>query len=78
VPGGKIGYRGVDIVGKDALVPTSHWAVGRLPKTKQIAIRINDSPPVVMSVEQAREIATALKSEVHGATVARLVRGPGR
>jgi hypothetical protein len=63
---------------KDALVPTSYWAVGRLPETGQVAIKINDSPPVVMSVEQAREIAAALKSEAHQATVARLMRAPER
>jgi len=63
---------------KDALIALSYWAVGRLPETGQVAIRINDSPPVVMSVEHAKEIAAALKSEAHDATVARLMRGPER
>ncbi len=63
---------------KDTLVPVSHWAVGQEQRTGQVAIRINDSPPVVMSVEHAREIAAALKSEAHEATVERLTRAPQR
>jgi hypothetical protein len=55
-------------MGKDTLVALSYWAVGRLPETGQVAIRINDSPPVVLSVEHAEEIAAALKSEAHEAT----------
>ncbi len=63
---------------KDSPVPVSYWAVGRPPETGKVAIKINDSPPVVMSVEHAREFAAALKSEAHEATVARLTRAPER
>lgn len=48
----------------EALVPVSFWAVGRLAETSQVAIRLNDLPPIFMSVEIAREIAVALKAEV--------------
>lgn len=58
---------------KDALVPVSFWAVGRVAETAQVAIKFNDLPPILMSVENAREIAAALKSEAHASAVARLM-----
>ena len=61
---------------KDGLVPVAFWAVGRLAETSQVAIKINDLPPVLMSAEQAKEIAAALKSEVHASAVARAMRSP--
>jgi hypothetical protein len=63
---------------KDTLVPVSYWAVGRLPETSQVAIKLNDLPPIHMSAENAREIAAALKSEAHASTVARLMKAPER
>jgi hypothetical protein len=59
---------------KDELASVSFWAVGRLPKTAHVAIKINDFPPIVMSPEEAREIAAALKGEAHASTVARVVQ----
>jgi hypothetical protein len=44
--------------------PLSFWAVARLTDTSQVAIKLNDLPPVLMSLEDAREIATALKLEI--------------
>ena len=44
--------------------PVSFWAVGKLAETSQVAIKINDLPPVVMSAEDAREFAAAVNAEL--------------
>jgi hypothetical protein len=45
-----------------ALLQITYWAVGRVPDTSQVAILLNDSP-FLMSVEDARQLATALNGE---------------
>jgi hypothetical protein len=49
---------------KGALATISFWAVGRRADTSQIAMKLNDFPPVLMSLESAREIAAALRLEI--------------
>ena len=53
-----------------AFTRVSSWAVGRLADTLEIAIRLNDFSPILMSVADAKEIAAALNSEAE--SVARL------
>jgi hypothetical protein len=48
----------------EAIAPVSFWAVGKLAETSQVAIKINDLPPVVMSAEDAREFAAAVNAEL--------------
>jgi hypothetical protein len=40
----------------EAIAPVSFWAVGKLAETSQVAIKINDLPPVVMSAEDAQRV----------------------
>lgn len=56
---------------KQALVQLSYWAVGRHAQTSQVAFKLNDLPPILMSVDTARELAAALKSEADAVAPAR-------
>jgi hypothetical protein len=44
------------------LIQVTHWAVGRVPDTAQVAIKLNDFS-FLMSVEDAGHIAAAINSE---------------
>ena len=61
---------------KNELLPLSFWAVGRFPDTAEVAIRLNSSSPIRMSVENAREIAAALNSEADALDTRHPRRGP--
>jgi hypothetical protein len=49
----------------ESLIPLCYWAVGRVPDTSQVAVRLNDSPAFLMSVEDARHLSIALHQEAH-------------
>jgi hypothetical protein len=55
---------------RNTLIPISFWAVGRLVETSQVAIRFNDLQPMLMSVENAREIVAALEAEIKAVDLA--------
>jgi hypothetical protein len=48
----------------DAIAPVSFWAVAKLSGATQVAIKFDDHPPILMSVEDAREFAAALSAEL--------------
>jgi hypothetical protein len=48
----------------EAIAPISFWAVAKTPGTPQVAIKLNDLPPVLMSAEAAREFAAAVNAEL--------------
>jgi hypothetical protein len=56
---------------KQAFLSLSYWAVGRHEQTSQVAIKLNDLPPILMSVDNAREVAAALNSEADAVTPSR-------
>jgi hypothetical protein len=75
-----MGY-GVAVVvksSKGAFVSISHWAVGRLPETTQVAIKLGNFPPILISVDNAKEIAAALKSEADAVSCTPAVVPPSR
>jgi hypothetical protein len=45
------------------IVPVTDWAVGHARTSRLVALRLNGDAPVVLRVEDAREIAAALKNE---------------
>jgi hypothetical protein len=48
----------------DAIAPVSFWAVAKLAGTTQVAIKFDDLPAILMSVENAREFAAAVNAEL--------------
>jgi hypothetical protein len=53
------------LTGDVGLTSLSFWAVGRVAEAAEIAMKLNDFPPVLMSPDNAREIAEALTSEAN-------------
>jgi hypothetical protein len=49
----------------ETLVPLAYWAVGRVPDTSQVAVKLNDHSAFLMSVEDARHLSVALHREAH-------------
>jgi hypothetical protein len=48
-----------------SLIPLSYWTVGRVPDTSQVALKLNDYPAFLMSVEDAGYLSIALHQEAH-------------
>lgn len=55
---------------KPDVVTVTDWAVGRTANSGLVALRLNGDAPVMLRVEDARDLAAALKNEADA--VARL------
>jgi hypothetical protein len=56
---------GVTKKANKSFIQLSYWAVGRVSDTSQVAVKLNDFPAFLMSVEDARHLSIALHQEAH-------------